>query len=172
MKLRYDILWQMLAIGIGAAIVNFILHLLFIAPVQQFGIIFSILFLAISIGQIFLLAEIREYYVRKQEERNKNKPPITEEEQIAKYGGRVIMSFENLEGFGNAMTIFLIAAFIYAVCFLVIPSNLIPSGVRIENILIYQVIDYAEFVYQLMHIIIIPGVHIAALVFGLSGLSW
>ena len=172
MKLRYDIIWQPLLIGMGIAIVNFVLHLIFIAPAQQLGIIFSIIFLGIQIGQIFLLAEIREYYVRKQNERNKDKPPMTEEEQIEKYGGRVVFSLEKLEGYGNALAVFLTVSFIYAVCFLVIPSNLMPSGIRFENIPIYQVIDYGEFVFQLMHIIIIPGLNIAAVVFGSFGLSW
>ena len=172
MKLRYDIMWQPFLVGIGAAIINFVLHLIFIAPVQRFGIIFSIIFLVISIGQIFLLAEIRMYYVRKHEERNRDKPPMTEEEQIEKYGGRVVLSFEELEGFGNAMTIFLIISFIYAVCFLVIPSNLIPSGVRLEDIPIYQLIDYEEFVFQLMHVIILPGINILVVLFGSTGLSW
>ena len=172
MKLRYDIWWRPFLIGIGIAIVNFFLHLIFITPAQQFGIFFAFGLLGISIGQIFLLAEIREYFVRKYKEANKDKPPMSEEEQIKKYGGRVILSMETLPGYGNAMAVYLIVTFALIICYLVIPSNLMSSGVRFENIAIYQFIDNGEFIFQLMHIIIIPGIHVAAIVFGSFGLSW
>ncbi|NHI94729.1 MAG: hypothetical protein EAX96_19720 [Candidatus Lokiarchaeota archaeon] len=172
MKLRYDIMWEPLLVGIGIAIVNLVLYVVFITPAQQFGIFFAFGLLVIVIGQMFLLAEIRIYYVRKFREKEKEKPKMTEEEQIQKYGGRVIFSMQELPGYGKAMGIYFLITFILVICYLVIPSNLISSGVRFESIPIYQIIDYAEFIFQLMHIIIIPGVHIVAILFGSFGLSW
>ncbi len=172
---KEDMMWQFIAIGFAVAAVVLILDVIFVAPFIQNGIIIAFIIFGLSIASMFILAVIKDFFIQRMEKNKKDEPPMTEKEQIEKYGGRVILSFTNVPGFGNALTIFLIGSFVLVLLLNLIPYNIASSGVNIETLPIYgflnQLTDSPVFAIQIILVFGVPGLHILAVLMGLLGLN-
>ena len=172
---KEDIMWEFVLIGIGIAAGVLALDLIFVAPFIVNGMVLAFIILGLCIGSMVFLAEIKNYFVKKMDEEKKDEPPMTEEEQIAKYGGRVVLQFEKIKGYGAVQAVFIVASFIIIMLINLIPYNVANSGVAIESLpihgFLYQLGDSPIFACQMILVFGVPGLYILALLLGTIGLS-
>ncbi len=143
-------------ISIGLVITLFILHVLFITPFQQNGLIYSFLLLISCILEALLLGWIKNFYAKKS-----NREVLTGKIHISSYY-RIIL------------TISVILSVLSTLLICVLPSVITPTGLTAEDISLYSLLELAdspEGIIFLMQFILIPGLYTATIIMGTYSFS-
>ncbi|MFX1373399.1 MAG: hypothetical protein ACFFCE_16215 [Promethearchaeota archaeon] len=151
-------------LGVGLGALNLLFYYGFVAPFQKFGNFIAFFNFGLEIILMFLFAKFKDYL-------SKRKPPLTEEEQTQKYGGRVIFSMEKTE----AVKYFYIFILIYIYVIIFVPIFTMPTGVAISETEAYAIIRSSTevdlLIFGLMQFIFIPALHFVSIVLGGFGLE-